>query len=287
MPGDSTGHLTDRAETEDGHAATSGNVCVLHGLPGRGEHIGQEQEAVVVWAIGDLDRSVVGVWYPEQFGLPTGHLTVELRVAEQCCPAPLIAYLGCLALRLQTLVAHETVAARDVEWHHDPVPDVQVRHAGTNCFHDAHRFMAEYVPGGHERCKHLVEMQVRTAQPAGGDPDDGIGRIDDHRVGDGVDLNISSSMPDSSAHLQLLATVGRQSAALECVVITQACSPRNAHLPELTLDRSEKSAGFVRLRRIGVIDERAGRLGVSGFRLTNRIIVVVVLEFRRVCCLRC
>ena len=44
--------------------------------------------------------------HPQQFGLAAGDLAVELRVAEQRGPHPLIAHLGGFALRIELLVAH-------------------------------------------------------------------------------------------------------------------------------------------------------------------------------------
>ena len=114
--GDAACHLADRAEAEDERRCRpSGIVRVLDRLPGGRQHVGEEEEAVVGRALGHLDRPVLGLRHAQVLGLAAGHLAVELGVAEQRGARAVLADLGRLALRLQALVAHEAVAAGDVE----------------------------------------------------------------------------------------------------------------------------------------------------------------------------
>jgi hypothetical protein len=85
-----------------------------------------------------------GCW--RVLGLPARHLPVELGIAEQRRPHPLVAYLGRLALRLQAPVAHEAAAAGDLERDDHAVPGREVRDLGTDLLDHAHRLVAEDVP---------------------------------------------------------------------------------------------------------------------------------------------
>ena len=125
--GDAARHLADRAEADDGDAAALRDLGVADGLPRGGQHVGEEQEAVVGRAVGDLDRPVLGLRDAQQLGLAAGDLAVELRVAEQRGAHALVADLRRLALRLQPVVAHEAVPAGDVERDDHPVADGDVR----------------------------------------------------------------------------------------------------------------------------------------------------------------
>ena len=82
------GHVADRTEPEHHDAPARRDIRVLHRLPCRREHVGEVHEAVVGRALRHLDRPVVGVWHPQQFGLPARHLAVQLGVAEQRAPVP-------------------------------------------------------------------------------------------------------------------------------------------------------------------------------------------------------
>src|SRR5215217_9045009 len=94
---------------------------------------------------------------------------------EQGCAHALLAHLGGLALGLKPPLAHEAVAAGDLEGDYHPVTDREVRGPASDLLDDAHRLVAEDEPLGHERGENLVEVEVRAA--------DGRGRDADHRVG--------------------------------------------------------------------------------------------------------
>ena len=64
---------------------------------------------------------VLRLGHAQELGLAAGHLAVELGVAEQRGAHALLADLGGLALRLEPLVAHQAVPARDLEWDHHAV----------------------------------------------------------------------------------------------------------------------------------------------------------------------
>ena len=76
----------------------SGIWAYSHRLPGGGQDVGEEQEAVVGRALGDLDRPVVGLRDAQELRLAARHLAVELGVAEERRAHALLAHLGGLAL---------------------------------------------------------------------------------------------------------------------------------------------------------------------------------------------
>jgi hypothetical protein len=198
--GDPARHLADRAQADHGDAAALGYQRVLDRLPGGRQHVGQEEKAVVRGAIGDLDGPVVGLRHAQELGLPAGHLAVELRVAEQRGAHALVVVLGRLALRLQSLLAHEAVATGDVERDHHAVADGDVGHRRADGLDDPHRLVAEHVALAEERSEHLVQMQVRAAQPARGDADHGVGGLLDRGIGDVVDAHVALAVPGQGFH---------------------------------------------------------------------------------------
>src|SRR3954447_16247238 len=204
MVGDPRGHVTDRAEPEHGDAAAFRDVGVLQRLPRGRQYIGEVDHALVGDAVGNLDVRVLRLWHPQVLGLASGDLAVELRVAEECGAHALLADLCGLTLRLQALVAHQAVAAGDLKGDHDAVARREVANPGADLLHDAHRLVSEHVAFLHERAHHLVEVQVRAADRRGRDPDHGIGRLLDRRVGYLLDAHVSPSVPGDRFHPTLL-----------------------------------------------------------------------------------
>ena len=123
---DAHAHLADRAEPVDGERSRLRGVGVRDRLPRRRQDVREVEEALVRRALRHLDRAELGLRHAQVLGLPAGHLPVQLRVAEQRRALVVLAHLRRLALRVELLVAHEAVPARDVERHHDPV-------AGLDC----------------------------------------------------------------------------------------------------------------------------------------------------------
>ena len=144
-------------------AAAVGDLGVLDGLPGGGQHVGQVDEAVVGRPLRDLDRAEVRLRHAQELGLPArapGRRAWCSRRARRRC---LLAHLRRLALRLQLVLAHEAVAAGDVERDDDAVARGDVRDLGADLLDDAHRLVAEDVALVDERAEHLVEVKVGAA----------------------------------------------------------------------------------------------------------------------------
>src|SRR5699024_2475234 len=106
-----------------------------------------------------------------------------------------------LALAEVSALAHEAVAAGDVERHHHPVARLDVAHTRADLLDDAHRIVADDVPGLHEHAEHRVTVQVRAADRRGGDAYDLVGRLLEFGVGDVVAPNVLLPVPSRSLHL--------------------------------------------------------------------------------------
>ena len=158
---------------------------------------------------GTLIGSVSPNWHPQQLGLPTGHLPVELAVAEQARAGAGVAVLGGLALAVEAARAHPAGAAADVERHHDAVAGRQGRDRGPDLAHDAHRLVADDVARRHERRQRVVEVQVGPAQPGRGHLDDDVRAFLDDRVRDLHDLHVLLALPRDCLHRAMTSSVGR------------------------------------------------------------------------------
>jgi hypothetical protein len=207
--GDSRRHVADRAKTENDDRAAVRNGRILNRLPGGRQHVGQIDKAVVGRAFRNLDWQGVPERHTQILGLSARHLAVELRVAEQSSTHALLTYLCRLTLRVQALRAHKTGATRDVERHHDPVTIAQRGHLGPRRFDDAYRLMPKHVALTHERPKHFVQMQVRSANTTRRHPHDHVSRFFDPRVGHRLDPHVAPAMPRQCLHHRLRIEVSR------------------------------------------------------------------------------
>ena len=197
---DATRHLADRSQAEHRQRAAVRHRGVLHRLPGRRQHVGEVEEALVRRPLGHLDGTELRLGHAQELGLGPGHLAVEPGVAEQRRALAVLGDLRRLALRVQVLVAHEAVTAGDVERHDDAVSHLEVAGLGTDRLDDAHRLVAQDVALGHERPEHLVDVQVGAAQARRGDADDRVRRLLDRRVGNLLDPDVPLAVPCHCAH---------------------------------------------------------------------------------------
>ena len=197
---DSRGHVPDRAEPEHDEGPAVGHGGVLDALPGGGQHVGEEQEAVVGRTVGNLDRQEVAERDAQELSLTARHLAVELGVAEQRRAGSELVDLRGLALRVQVMSAHPAVAAGDVERDHDAVADRHLGHIATDLLHDPHRLVSQHVSGVEVRRQHGVEVQIGAAQPRRGDAHDDVCRFLDRGVGDVGDAHVADALPRESFH---------------------------------------------------------------------------------------
>lgn len=204
---DTGGHVADGPQTQDGYRAAVGNGRVLDRLPRGGQDVGEVDEAVVGRTGGDLDGQLVAERDAQQLGLSARHLSVQLGVAEERRPHAPVTYLRGLALGVEPLVAHETVAAADVEGDDHPVSRADLRHVRPDLLDDAHRLVAQDVAGVQIRPEEFVQMQVGPADTGRGDPYDDVVRLLDPRIGDGFHPDIPLALPSKCAHDVLLLPV--------------------------------------------------------------------------------
>ncbi|OEI68888.1 hypothetical protein Cus16_1377 [Curtobacterium sp. ER1/6] len=201
---DARGELADRAEAEHRERAALGDLGVLHGLPRGRDDVAHEEPLVVSTGVGHLDGAVVGVRHAQVLGLAAGDLAVHLRVPEERGTGAVLLHLGGLALRLEAVLAHPAVPARDVERDDDAVADLEVRDGRADLLDDAHRLVAEDVALVDVRAEDPVQVQVGAADRRGGDPHDRVGRLLDGRVGDGLDGHLLGALPGQCAHVAFL-----------------------------------------------------------------------------------
>ena len=103
--------------------------------------------------------------------------------------------VGRAAGRKQSLLAEPALAAADRERHHHAVADLEVRHLRAERHNLAHILMAQNVSALHGRLIAIEQVEIRSADRAGRDLDDGIARMLDLGIGNGVYPNVTFSMP--------------------------------------------------------------------------------------------
>ena len=194
------GHLPNRAEPEHREGAALRDVGVLNALPGGGQDIGEEQEALVLADAGNLHGAVIGMRDAQVLGLASGQRAVEARVAEQGGSAVVLTDLRGLTLRLQASLAHVAVPAGDGEGDDDAVAGLEVGDSGAYLLDDAHRLVSDNVALVHEGHEDLVKVQVGTADSGGSDADNGVGGFDDLRVGNFLDGHGAFRLPGQGFH---------------------------------------------------------------------------------------
>ena len=200
VPSDPRAELTHRAQPDHCQGAVGRHPRVLHGLPGGGEDVAEEEVVLVRQLGAHLHQPEVGVRDPQELGLAAGDLTVELGVAQQRRTRAVLGDLRGLALRGQLLGTHGAAPAGDGERDHHAVAGAHVGDLCTDLLDDAHRLMAYDVTGGHERAEHLVEVEVRAADRGGGDADDRVGGVLEDGVGHGLDAHAFGALPGHCSH---------------------------------------------------------------------------------------
>src|SRR5690606_36166968 len=206
--------LAYRPQSEDGDRASLRNGGVFDCLPGGGEDVGEEEITVVRVVVAHGDRPEIRVRDPEKLCLAPGHRAVQLGVAEEPSALVLFTHLRGFALGEETSITHEASAAGDVERNHHPITRSDMIHLGTDLLDDTHRLVAEDVTFIEVHPEDLVQMQVGPTDGGRRDPDDGVGRLLDHRGGHVTHPQVAFDMPGDGLHRCTLvawrgATTGR------------------------------------------------------------------------------
>src|SRR4051812_9738327 len=98
------------------------------------------------------------------------------------------------------MLAEETTAAGDCERYNHFVAHLEILHRRANLDYLAHELMAKNVAGFERWHICVVEMEVRTADRSASDLDDGIARIQDFRIGNGINTDVFFSIPAECFH---------------------------------------------------------------------------------------
>ncbi|MNY03524.1 hypothetical protein D3C86_1361510 [compost metagenome] len=106
-----------------------------------------------------------------------------------------------VALRVIARAAVRAGAAGDRRGNHHAIAHVQVAHLRTQLLDDPDALVAEDRPGLHPGHGSPDHVQVRPADRAGGQPNDGIGRLLDLGIGDLVEPNVSHPVKHDGFHL--------------------------------------------------------------------------------------
>src|SRR5690606_28835040 len=164
-------------------------IAQRRGLPAGRQDVAERQHLLVGQAVGNHHRADIGIGHAHIFGLAAGIATGEMAVAEQAgrgvaehLRRDILVAIGALAYREIATPALVALAADDGEGHHHAVADLEllVRRAD---LHDlAHELVAHDVAVFHAGHEAIVEVQVRAADRAGADLDDGVARIFDGGV---------------------------------------------------------------------------------------------------------
>ena len=197
-------HVADRPEAQHDHGPAGRHVRILDRLPRGRQHIGQVDVPLVGRALRHLDVGEVGVRHTQILGLAARDLPVHLRVPEQRRAGAVVAHLRRLALRVELLIAHEAVAARDLERDDDPVARLDRGDLVADFLDDAHRLVPEHVAGVHERPEHFVEVQIGAADVGAGDLDDRVCACFDFRVRDVHVADVAPALPGDCLHVKAL-----------------------------------------------------------------------------------
>src|SRR5947208_11272307 len=103
--------------------------------------------------------------------------------------------IGAFAAGVEPVAAKETFSARNREGHYNTITNLQVFDLGTNLDHLAHILVAEHIATFHRWNNAAIDVQVRPADRAGSDLDDGVARILNLGVGDFLAADVTLAMP--------------------------------------------------------------------------------------------
>ncbi len=202
------GKQAHRSGTPDGDRVARLDLGVFSRHPAGGQDVGEEQDLVIIHAVGNDDRPDIGKRHPHIFRLAAGIAAGEVGIAEQAADGMAVEHFGGVLLfngiavvagRILQLLAVEALAAGNGEGHHDALALLE-RALGANLDHFAHEFMAQDIARFHAGDDAVIKVQVGTADRRGGHLEDDIARIDDFGVGMAIDAYVMGAVPGQCAH---------------------------------------------------------------------------------------
>ena len=188
--GSLNGAEPDRAHAEDRHGLAVGERPRVDRMEASAHHVACEEGDIVGDPLRDLPQGEVRVGHQNLLRLGA------LQRAERCAvpvDTGLIALVELLAL------AEEAFAARRPVGPEHPIADRHPRHIVPGGDHLADELVAD-----HEARLDLdtpvVDVEIRAADPARLDADDGVVRREQLRLGDLVELNLAWGLKGDRAH---------------------------------------------------------------------------------------
>src|SRR5689334_14395078 len=142
------------------------------------------------------------------FGLPTRISAGQMGIAEQARGAvaehrirDLLIPVGCFADRKISTTTLLAFAADDRERDYNAIADFErVLRRGSDLNHLAHGLVAHDIARLHAWHEMIVQMQVRSADRATRDFDNGVPLVLDFRVGDAFAPDVGGAAPDKRLH---------------------------------------------------------------------------------------
>src|SRR4051812_7572468 len=205
-------HLTDGTAAPDRNGIGRLDIALDGGLPSGREDVTEEENLLVRDTIRHLDVRRISKGNAEIFGLPARIAAGQMRVVEQACGrvaeylvSEILLAVGGLAHREIAAFALVALAADDCERNHHPVTDLELVLGLRPDLDDlSHHLMSHDVAGQHRRDEVVEQVQVRAADCTTGHLDDGVARLLDFGVSDGIAPDVFLAVPNQGSHAFLL-----------------------------------------------------------------------------------
>src|SRR3954453_19382474 len=201
------GHLAHSPSPPDRDDVTRLHPGLVRPGPAGGCGVGGEQRPFVGDAVGNRERSLVGVGHPdvgrvaarpaaERVGVPE---TAADGLAPQRLGHPRVG-VAVVAQRPQPLPAVPALPAADEGDHHHAVTHLVLGHRAADLGDRAHELVPEHVAGPHRRAAAAQTVQVRAAGHRQADLEDDVVVVEDLRLGDVLHADLVDPAPGHRLH---------------------------------------------------------------------------------------
>ena len=180
----------DRPASEDGNRVRWSDLRHHRRHIRGGQDVGHQHRLVVGNFLGQLNQIHSSEWNPRELCLQAVEAACRLRTAKKHRARIGPVRVGDDALRVIAGATVIATATANSGWNNHSVPLAQVADGFTNLFHDSYRFMSQnpsFLDAGKGSAN---EVQICSADCAGGDADNRIGCLLDLRIGDALDRRL-------------------------------------------------------------------------------------------------
>jgi len=188
-----------RTCADDGDDISGGDVAVLHAdLKAGGQDVAEQHAVFIGDAWVQLVEGRLGEWNAYEVGL---------RAIDQVTEDPADttgAFVG-EAMRIESLLAELAMSAGADAGDHDPVADGQIRDRAAELGDHTHTFVTEDAAWCHGG-----DVALGAADRGGLDLHDGIGRLENHRIGDIGPVDLVGALIDECFHIPNIRLDGRR-----------------------------------------------------------------------------